>query len=312
MHRGRLPNSTRRQRFGRCWRPITTKQSPPFPPLSPTPPPSAVWGDSLVCLYPWGEQVIFLVSGFTGLPIVCAHRLDYPDLAHPITGTQVRSSIVKVIVLTVATMFLAAHSATANFITNGSFESPVQPAGTFSSFSTGSTGITGWTVVGAPDVALVNSVVSGPLVFQAQSGNNLVDLTGNGTGNSGLAQSVSTSSLTSYDLTFFVGSATGPGFAASTVTLNINGVFAGNFTNPVAPNNTINWLQFTYQFTAPTALTTIEFRNGAAGNNFSALDNVALELSAVPEPMSMILGTAGLSMVVLTRAFKRRARTIQR
>jgi hypothetical protein len=33
-------------------------------------------------------------------------------------------------------------------ITNGSFESPVVPVGSFTNFASGSTGITGWTVVG--------------------------------------------------------------------------------------------------------------------------------------------------------------------
>jgi hypothetical protein len=47
-----------------------------------------------------------------------------------------------------AGLFLVTSVITATLLTNGSFETPVVPVGSFSSFAVGSSAITGWTVVG--------------------------------------------------------------------------------------------------------------------------------------------------------------------
>jgi hypothetical protein len=66
----------------------------------------------------------------------------------------------------------------ANLITNGSFEAPLVPVGSFTNFGGGSTAITGWTVVGVDSAVTSGSFVQSCITFQAQQGFQWVDLAG--------------------------------------------------------------------------------------------------------------------------------------
>ena len=147
-----------------------------------------------------------------------------------------------------------AHAAT--LLTNGSFETPVVPVGSFSSFAVGSSAITGWTVVGPAGTSV--SPVSGTfaqngVAFIAQDGVQWLDLTGfNINSTEGVAQTVGTTVGNLYQLSYFVGNTTGGGIfgTTSTVNVSITGVAPFSDTNSTASPTAQNWQQFTHTFVA--------------------------------------------------------------
>lgn len=207
--------------------------------------------------------------------------------------------------------FVAAPAA-GNLIVNGSFETPVEPVGGFSTYGAGSTGITGWTVVGVgPDSASVvsTSFTQSGVTFQAQDGQQWIDLAGyiSNAQTSGVTQNIATTLGGRYEISFYVGSAddiVNDYFFPSTIHVSIDGGPRVSFTNPVGPPNMLNWQQFVLPFVATGSLTNIAFYNGGASNDFlSALDNVVVE-GVAPEPgtcVVMVIGTFGLAAVARRR-----------
>ena len=126
----------------------------------------------------------------------------------------------------IAAGFCLTSAAQADLITNGSFETPTVPPGTFSNFSTGSTAITGWTVIGPP-VSVVSGTFQAPL-FPAQDGTQWLDLTGPTSGGGGVQQTVATTPGQTYNLSFYVGTGFG---TTSTVGVLINGSLLTTRTN---------------------------------------------------------------------------------
>src|SRR5450755_994983 len=105
-------------------------------------------------------------------------------------------------------MGVGSLSLQANLLTNGSFESPVVPTGSFTDFASGSTGITGWTVVGAAGgVAVINGTFAQECcTFPAADGTQWVDVTGLNTNSAeGVQQTVATTLGTQYTLSFEIG-----------------------------------------------------------------------------------------------------------
>ena len=214
-------------------------------------------------------------------------------------------------------IFCASASASANLITNGSFESPVVPIGSFTNFSPGSNLLTGWAVV---DNSV--SVVSGDFAqlgisFPAQDGAQWLDLTGFGVNSvEGVAQTIPTTIGHTYRLSFYVGNVSGSVFGvASTIDTFLNGGLAFTDTNDT-PGTTQNWEQFIHEFVADSALTTILFRNAdAASDNSNGLDNIVLldlgrvGVPAVPEPGALGLLALSVAGVGLMRT---RARSGER
>jgi len=178
-------------------------------------------------------------------------------------------------------------SAFANLITNGSFETPTVPPGSFSNFATGSSAITGWTVFG-PAVSVVSGTFDAPF-FPAQDGIQWLDLTGPTSGGGGVQQTVATTPGQTYDLSFYVGTGFG---TVSTVGVLINGSPIATRTNST-PGSVINWEQFTIPFTAASASTLVGFENlDSIGDDSNGLDNINLVLAAaigVPEPATLTL-----------------------
>jgi hypothetical protein len=215
--------------------------------------------------------------------------------------------------IAVCAFSMVAGIARGNLITNPSFETPTVSAGSFTNYATGSTGITGWTVTGPVNTGV--SVVSttftqNGVTFEAQSGNQWVDLTGDGSNAAeGIQQSVATTSGTNYVLTYYIGNTSGGGIfgTSSTVGLDINGTQVVALANAVADLTGLNWEQVTWNFTATGASTTIGFVNlDPSGDNSNGLDNVDLEVAAaggaVPEPAT--IGLVGFALLAV--AFRKR------
>jgi hypothetical protein len=187
-----------------------------------------------------------------------------------------------------------------SLITNGSFETPTVPPGTFSNFLSGSSAITGWTVFG-PAVSIVSgSFGGGGFSFPAQDGIQWLDLTGPTSGPvEGVEQTVTTTPGQTYNLSFYVGNVSGGVFGTtSTVGVLVNGSLLATRTNST-PGTTLNWELFTVPFTAASASTLIGFENlDPPGDDSNGLDNISLALAptnAVPEPGTLTLilfGTA--------------------
>ena len=211
----------------------------------------------------------------------------------------------------VAVVFaVSAPSANAvSLISNGSFETPVVPAGSFTSFSVGSALLTGWDVIG-PTGAVV-SVVSGTfsqngVTFQAQDGTQWLDLTGvNSNSTEGVSQTLATTAGHVYQLSFYVGNTTGGSIFGSTSTVNvsINGTPTFSDTNSTTNATGLSWELFTQTFTAASATTTLAFINGdPATDNSNGLDNVVLNdlgPAAVPLPAALPLFATGLGALGL-------------
>ena len=185
------------------------------------------------------------------------------------------------------------------------------PVGTFTSFAPGSALLTGWTVTGPQGsaVSIVNgSFVQNGVSFAAQSGNQWLDLTGNGNNSTeGVSQSVATTVGNSYALTFYVGNTTGGSFfgQTSTVDLAVNGVQSFAALNANVNASGLTWQQYSFTFTATSASTLLAFSNGDPSNdNSNGLDSVSLvdngpaeTVGAVPEPSEWALMLAGLALV---------------
>jgi len=239
---------------------------------------------------------------------------------------------------------VAANPASANLVLNGNFEMPVVPGSSLTcgpifntdcqgyyspdqpGFPGGPSNIGGWSVIGkggVPGAAVVLQLgnnytetngAGGTLHFHAQSGNQSLDLTGEGNQGltNGVKQSVATGSGLAYRLSFYVGNQdnNAPGYTnPSSIVLFIDGSVIDTFTTATNTPNDVSWQHFQYDFTAASALTTIAFLNGTGvGDNYAGLDHVFLSArSAVPEP-----GTLGLILSgVAASFFLRRRKTLR-
>jgi len=203
--------------------------------------------------------------------------------------------------LSLTAVFCALLSVPTNaaVIVNGSFETPIVPVGGFTNYpSSNPTAITGWTIVGV-DSAIVNkSFAQNGITFQAQAGNQWIDLAGERSNSmaSGVRQSVDTIVGHTYQVTFYVGSAkdTAGAFDSSTIDLTIGAGSREHYNNPATPSNQLDWKQFNVSFLATSISTALTFQNGSAATNFlSALDNVSIaditDGAPVPEASSIAI-----------------------
>ena len=217
-------------------------------------------------------------------------------------------SFIKLISICLLIITAFGQVAKANLILNGDFESP---SGGLGRYLGGSTAISGWTVLGN-DVDLLTTNYSetsnGMFTFNAESGLQSIDLTGNGNNGptNGITQSIPTVTGTHYALSFYVGSALSTNGTSSYQPpgavdgLSIDGGPIIPFTSrPIVPGQ-ITWTGYTYSFTATGPVSTISFLNATPLNtSLGELDNVSVV--AVPEPI-----VAGICLAIIPCLSRRR------
>ena len=174
--------------------------------------------------------------------------------------------------------------ASANLLSNGSFEDPIVGGGFVTVGSPGSMGA--WSV----DSGSIDHIGS---YWQAADGNQSVDMSGNSDGK--ISQTVNTSAGLQYELSWWEAGNNDGGNVVKHLDALINDsvVADGAFDVTGHTKSDMGWTEFTYDFISVGGPTKISFQ-GTEGNPYgAALDNVSLK--AVPEASTVI--TFALLMV---------------
>jgi choice-of-anchor C domain-containing protein len=207
---------------------------------------------------------------------------------------------------TAVTILFNAHSAQANLVINGSFETGVDP-GVFTTLNAiDSTSISGWTVTGG-SIDYIGSY------WQASDGSRSIDL--NGITQGTLAQqTLATVAGQQYLISFDLAGNPDQGPTVKTIGVSIGGSGLQTFTFDTTgkSHGNMGWIteSFLYIATGTSMITFQSLTVGPVGNeSFAAygpaLDNVSV--TAVPEASTwamMILGFAGVGFM----AYRRRDR----
>jgi choice-of-anchor C domain-containing protein len=185
---------------------------------------------------------------------------------------------------------LGAVGASANLVTNGSFELGNNlPGAGFNTKGNGSTDIAGWTVGG-------NSVDWISTYWPATDGNLSLDLNGNGKGS--ISQAINVVAGQKYTLTFDFARNTDGGGLNETVKISLPGTAPTPVTFTAFGSAQANqWVTVGYEFVAAiTGSALLTFAGVGANDPFGiALDNV--NVSAVPLPGALLLLLSGLAGV---------------
>ena len=191
----------------------------------------------------------------------------------------------------------------ANLIQNGSFETAtVNPGASFIGLGAGSTAITGWTVS-------QGSIDYIGTLWQASNGSRSLDL-GAGASPGGIKQTFNTTVGGTYRVTFDLAGNPNASPIIKEMRVSAGGSSADfSFDTTGKSNSNMGWLSKSWDFTANSTTTTLEFislTNSFAG---PALDNVsviALSPPSIPEPSS-VLGLLSLGVLGIGSALKRQS-----
>ncbi|MCV0366220.1 MAG: choice-of-anchor C family protein [Nitrosopumilus sp.] len=169
-------------------------------------------------------------------------------------------------------MMVSPSLATTNLVTNGSFEDPVDfCSGQPNPWHTLYTGDiqTGWTV-GGHSIEVVCSAA-----WEISDGLQSVDLSGDAAGS--VAQDITTSAGTTYDVTFDMAGNLACGDVVKSLTVSADGS-SENFTFDTTGHSfaSMGYEQKTFSFTATDALTTLTFTGNTAGPCGAVIDNIVL------------------------------------
>ncbi|NCS19094.1 MAG: choice-of-anchor C family protein [Microcystis aeruginosa G11-06] len=183
-----------------------------------------------------------------------------------------------------------------NLIQNGSFETATVNPGSSLQLDAVSTVITGWTV----SQGTIDYIGT---AWQASEGARSLDLQGLASG--GIQQTFNTTIGETYRVTFDLA-----GNPIKEMRVSAGGSSADfSFDITGKSNSNMGWLSKSWDFTANSTTTTLEFTGLGNSDAGAALDNVsviALSSPSIPEPSSM-LGLLGLGVLGIGSAFKRQS-----
>jgi choice-of-anchor C domain-containing protein len=189
--------------------------------------------------------------------------------------------------------------AAAELVTNGGFEA-VAVSG---AYTANTTTLSGWTVA-AGDIDIIGSY------WQANVGNQSIDLSGCSAGT--IRQQLTTTSGTSYNLSYFVSGNPGdpgdppPSPTTRSAVLSVGTSSGGSEigTQPIAfdtAGNTLTsmgWTAKSYTFTASSAATWIEFTDTSSTTCFGvALDDISVQEAVVVSQLSNALAIVAMAAV---------------
>ena len=195
----------------------------------------------------------------------------------------------------------------ANLIQNGSFETAtVNPnPGDFIRLDAGSTAITGWTVS-------QGSIDYIGTLWQASNGSRSLDLSGENAG--GIQQTFNTTVGKTYRVTFDLAGNTFTSPTIKDMRVSAGGSSADfSFDTTGKSNSNMGWLSKSWDFTANSTTTTLEFISLTNSFDGPALDNVSvIALSPPPTPTpipepSSVLGLLSLGVLGISSALKRQS-----
>lgn len=204
----------------------------------------------------------------------------------------------------------AVRQAKADLVVNGGFETPVVTGFYYNIYSAGQS-FTGWTI-GQGSVALLTDQYNPGHSDLPYQGNQALQLASTQGGNGSIYQDLATMPGTTYTLSFAF--ASNP-FAAENVSMDVAWGGATIASLSAAPSHDLTnsgWVVESFSVTAAATTTRLEFTNvtpvaDAAGPQ---IDAVQVQVSAVPEPSSLVTGMIGLALaggIVLTKRLGRGA-----